>query len=84
MQKPSTEKISAKIGRQFVTSAANPFINLGGDLVGETVGYSHTLTIAAIVSAIGTAAIGLIATKREPQGKARILTKSAKKASPHA
>jgi hypothetical protein len=36
----------------FVTSGAHPFIYLGGGLVGETVGYSHTLTIAAVVSAI--------------------------------
>jgi hypothetical protein len=74
MQTLSPEKDLGKVVAvdTFVTSGAHPFIYLGGGLIGETVGYSHTLTIAAVVSAIGTAAIGLVAAiKRKPQGKAK-------------
>jgi hypothetical protein len=35
--------------------------------VGQAVGYAHTLTIAAVVSAAGTLAIGLVAAKRSAQ-----------------
>jgi predicted MFS family arabinose efflux permease len=73
MQTLSPEKDLGKVVAvdTFVTSGVHPFIYLGGGLVGEMVGYSHTLTIAAVVSAIGTAAIGLVAIKRKPQGKAK-------------
>jgi MFS family permease len=51
----------------FVTSGAHPFIYLGGSLIGEMVGHSETLTIAAAVSGIGTLAIGVAALKRRAQ-----------------
>jgi hypothetical protein len=72
MQALSPEKDLGKVVAvdTFVTSGAHPFIYLGGGLVGETVGYSHTLTIAAVVSAIGTAAISLVTFKRKTRGKA--------------
>ncbi|WP_242538512.1 MFS transporter [Trinickia acidisoli] len=55
----------------FVTSGAHPFIYLGSGLVGASVGYSYTLTIAAAASAIGTALISLLAVQRKHQGKAQ-------------
>lgn len=53
----------------LITSGAHPFIYLGGGIAGDAIGYSHTLVIAAIVSALGTVAIGAIAIKRTPLGK---------------
>lgn len=52
----------------FVTSGAHPFIYVGSGLIGEAIGYSHTLTIAATVSATGTAALALFAVKRRHKG----------------
>ena len=43
----------------FVTSGTYPFIYLGSGLVAGLVGYSETLIIVAIVSAVGTVAIAL-------------------------
>ena len=43
----------------FVTSGTYPFIYLGSGLVAVSVGYSQTLIIVAIVSAVGTVAIAL-------------------------
>lgn len=71
MQTRSPQKDLGKVVAvdTFVTSGALPFIYLGGGLVGGTVGYSNTLTIAAVVSAIGTTAICLVTIKQRPQGK---------------
>lgn len=52
----------------FVTGGVHPFVYLGGSLVGGTVGYSHTLTLAAALSAAGTIAIGVVAFKRSMRG----------------
>lgn len=73
MQTLSPEKDLGKVVAvdTFVTSGAHPFIYLCGGILGETVGYSHTLTIAAVVSAIGTAAIGVVTIKRKPERKAK-------------
>jgi hypothetical protein len=72
MQTLSPEKDLGKVVAvdTFVTSGAHPFIYLGGGLIGEALGYSHTLAVAGAVSAVATAAIGLIAVWRRPQGGA--------------
>lgn len=66
MQTHSPEKDLGKVVAvdTFVTGGLHPFIYVGGSLVGQAVGYAHTLTIAAVVSAAGTLAIGLVAAKR--------------------
>lgn len=48
----------------LVTNGLHPFVYAGGSAMGETMGYSPTLTLAAAVSAAGTLAIGMIAVKR--------------------
>ncbi|MEX3959268.1 MFS transporter [Trinickia sp. EG282A] len=48
----------------LVTSGVHPVIYLAGGLVGEALGYSNTLTITAVIGAIGTAAVSLAAVKR--------------------
>ena len=70
MQTLSPEKDLGKVVAvdTFVTSGAHPFIYLGSGLIGQAIGYSHTLTIAAAVSAMGTAAVALFAIKRRHQG----------------
>jgi predicted MFS family arabinose efflux permease len=72
MQTLSPEKDLGKVVAvdTFVTSGAHPFIYLGGGLIGEALGYSHTLAVAGAVSAVATAAIGLIAVWRRRQGGA--------------
>lgn len=66
MQTLSPEKDLGKVVAvdTFVTSGAHPFIYLGGGFIGEALGYSHTLAVAGAVSAVATAAIGLIAIGR--------------------
>lgn len=56
MQTLSPEKDLGKVVAvdTFVTSGVHPFIYLGSGIVGGMVGYSQTLTITAIVSAVGT------------------------------
>ncbi|CAN7645713.1 MFS transporter [Trinickia sp. LjRoot230] len=49
----------------FITSGAHPVIYVGGGLVGAAVGYSHTLIIAAVITATGTAAISAITIKQK-------------------
>ncbi|WP_340614217.1 MFS transporter [Xenorhabdus thailandensis] len=49
----------------FVTSGAHPFIYLGAGVIGATMGYSDTLTLTAIVSAIGIIAIAFTAITRK-------------------
>lgn len=70
MQTQAPEKDLGKVVAvdTFVTSGAHPFIYLGSGLIGQAIGYSHTLTIAAAVSAMGTAAVALFAIKRRHQG----------------
>jgi predicted MFS family arabinose efflux permease len=69
MQTHSPEKDLGKVVAvdTFVTSGLHPFVYLGGGLVGQAVGYSHALTIAAVVTAIGTLAIAMVAVKRRAQ-----------------
>ncbi|MNP82796.1 hypothetical protein D3C76_1815520 [compost metagenome] len=45
----------------FFTSGLHPFIYLGSGVVGGLVGYSQTLSLTAIVSAVGTLLIVLAA-----------------------
>jgi predicted MFS family arabinose efflux permease len=63
MQTHSPEKDLGKVVAvdTLVTGGAHPFVYLGGGLIGQAVGYSHALTIAAAVSAMGTAAVGMVA-----------------------
>ena len=70
MQTHAPEKDLGKVVAvdTLVTSGAHPFIYLGSGLIGEAIGYSHTLTIAAAVSAMGTATLALFAIKRKHQG----------------
>lgn len=55
----------------LITSGAHPFIYLGGGLIGEAVGYSHALIIAAVISTIATITIGLLTTSRKRPGNAK-------------
>ncbi|NRO95061.1 MFS transporter [Paraburkholderia sp. NMBU_R16] len=73
MQTLSPEKDLGKVVAvdTLITSGAHPFIYLGGGLVGEAVGYSHALIIAAVISTIGTVTIGLLTTSRKRRGKAK-------------
>lgn len=73
MQTLSPEKDLGKVVAvdTLITSGAHPFIYLGGGLVGEAVGYSHALIIAAVISTIGTITIGLLTTSRKRRGKAK-------------
>lgn len=67
MQTLSPEKDLGKVVAvdTFVTSGAHPFIYLGAGIIGTTVGYSDTLTLTAIVSAIGITAIAFTAITRK-------------------
>ncbi|MDE9544462.1 MFS transporter [Xenorhabdus bovienii] len=66
MQTLSPEKDLGKVVAvdTFVTSGAHPFIYLGAGLFGAMVGYSETMTITAIVSAVGITVIALAAITR--------------------
>jgi predicted MFS family arabinose efflux permease len=66
MQTLSPEKDLGKVVAvdTLLTSGAHPFIYLGSGLVGQAIGYSHALTIAAAVSAVGMAMVALYAVKR--------------------
>ncbi|MGF6162984.1 high-affinity Fe2+/Pb2+ permease, partial [Pseudomonas sp. 2725] len=44
----------------FFTSGVHPFIYLGSGIVGGMVGYSQTLSLTAILSAVGTLLIVLV------------------------
>ncbi|MDN7673554.1 MFS transporter [Burkholderia oklahomensis] len=70
MQTHSPEKDLGKVVAvdTVVTSGVHPFIYLGGGLVGEALGYPQTLIIAAVLSAVGTAVIALIAVRRTSGG----------------
>jgi len=72
MQTLSPEKDLGKVVAvdTMITSGAHPFIYLGAGLIGETVGHSHALIFAALISIIGTMAIGLAANSRKHQGNA--------------
>jgi predicted MFS family arabinose efflux permease len=61
MQTHSPEKDLGKVVAvdTFVTSGVHPFIYLGSGVVGGIVGYSQTLTLTAVVSAVGTLLIVL-------------------------
>jgi predicted MFS family arabinose efflux permease len=61
MQIHSPEKDLGKVVAvdTFVTSGVHPFIYLGSGVVGGIVGYSQTLTLTAVVSAVGTLLIVL-------------------------
>lgn len=67
MQILSPEKDLGKVVAMdtLITSGAHPFVYLGGGIVGGAIGYSNTLIIAAIVSTLGTVAIGVITVKRK-------------------
>jgi hypothetical protein len=64
MQTLSPEKDLGKVVAvdTFVTSGVHPFIYLGSGIVGGMVGYSQTLTLTAIVGAVGTLFIILAST----------------------
>lgn len=66
MQTHSPEKDLGRVVAvdTFVTSGLHPFVYVGGSLVGQAVGASHALTIAAAVSAGGTLAIAMVAVER--------------------
>jgi predicted MFS family arabinose efflux permease len=70
MQTQAPEKELGKVVAvdTFVTSGAHPFIYLGSGLIGQAIGYSYTLTLAAAVSAMGTAAVALFAIKGRHHG----------------
>lgn len=53
----------------FVTSGTYPFIYLGSGLVAGVVGYSETLIIVAIASAMGTAAIAFASVLHVSRGR---------------
>jgi predicted MFS family arabinose efflux permease len=63
MQTLSPEKDLGKVVAvdTFFTSGLHPFIYLGSGVVGGLVGYSQTLSLTAIVSAVGTLLIVLAA-----------------------
>lgn len=73
MQTLSPEKDLGKVVAvdTMITSGAHPFIYLGAGLIGETVGHSHALIFAALISIIGTIGIGLAANSRKHQGNAK-------------
>ncbi|WP_265283974.1 hypothetical protein [Verminephrobacter aporrectodeae] len=68
MQILSPEKDLGKVVAvdTLMTSGLHPFVYLGAGLFGAAMGYSEALVLAAIVSAVGTAAIGLAAIRRIP------------------
>lgn len=63
MQTLSPEKDLGKVVAvdTFVTSGAHPFIYLGSGVVGGIIGYSQTLTLTAVVSAVALLLIVLTA-----------------------
>lgn len=63
MQTLSPEKDLGKVVAvdTFVTSGVHPFIYLGSGVVGGIIGYSQTLTLTAVVSAVGILLIVLTA-----------------------
>ncbi|PHM36639.1 tetV [Xenorhabdus mauleonii] len=67
MQTLSPEKDLGKVVAvdTFVTSGAHPFIYLGAGVFGAMVGYSDTLIMTAIVSAVGIATIAFVAMIRK-------------------
>jgi hypothetical protein len=62
MQTLSPEKDLGKVVAvdTFFTSGVHPFIYLGSGIVGGMVGYSQTLSLTAILSAVGTLLIVLV------------------------
>ncbi len=62
MQTLSPEKDLGKVVAvdTFFTSGVHPFIYLGSGIVGGVVGYSQTLSLTAILSAVGTLLIVLV------------------------
>ena len=63
MQTLSPEKDLGKVVAvdTFVTSGAHPFIYMGSGVVGGIIGYSQTLTLTAVVSAVAILLIALTA-----------------------
>lgn len=63
MQTLSPEKDLGKVVAvdTFVTSGAHPFIYMGSGVVGGMIGYSQTLTLTAVVSAVAILLIALTA-----------------------
>lgn len=61
MQTLSPEKDLGKVVAvdTFVTSGVHPFIYLGSGVVGGMIGYSQTLALTAVISAVGTLLIVL-------------------------
>ncbi|WCM54356.1 hypothetical protein OH720_15525 [Pseudomonas sp. WJP1] len=69
MQTLSPEKDLGKVVAvdTFFTSGLHPFIYLGSGIVGGMVGYSQTLSLTAILSALGTLLIVLAAFAAMPR-----------------
>ncbi|MNO84985.1 2-acyl-glycerophospho-ethanolamine acyltransferase [compost metagenome] len=69
MQTLSPEKDLGKVVAvdTFFTSGLHPFIYLGSGIVGGLVGYSQTLSLTAILSAVSTVLIVLAAFKLMPR-----------------
>lgn len=63
MQTLSPEKDLGKVVAvdTFVTSGAHPFIYMGSGVIGGIIGYSQTLTLTAVVSAVAILLIALTA-----------------------